>query len=344
MNRSRRKALLALELAGLALLAPSPALRFGGGIVTAYGLCTAAAALLAVIVFERLRIRALHLPKKDGPIAVFFRVDALELALWCVPSALLGARLAYVLLRPGYYLFDMGPLHALCLWEGGFLLWGAVSGAMAAACLLAKKKKENALELLDGMAVPGLLMIALCRLAEVFAGEGLGAWIENPALMRFPIAVSNGYGEWQLAVFLFEAAYALLLIAPVLRAQAGQGKRLAAALVLYGCGQIVFESLRMDSCLRIGFVRVSQVLSALAVLGVTAWQHHLRGGKSAAIRRCVLPLVCIALVGGIEWALDKTQVSNILLYAVMAALCAVMAVNALGGILKNREIRKEERP
>ena len=162
--------------------------------------------------------------------------------------------------------------------------------------------------------------------------------------MRFPIAVSNGYGEWQLAVFLFEAAYALLLIAPVLRAQAGQGKRLAAALVFYGCGQIVFESLRMDSCLRIGFVRVSQVLSALAVLGVTAWQHHLRGGKSAAIRRCALPLICSALAGGIEWALDKTQVSNILLYAVMAALCAVMAVNALGGILKNRGIRKEEQP
>ena len=139
-------------------------------------------------------------------------------------------------------------------------------------------------------------------------------------------------------------AFLMALLMLLLRVKAGKGERMLSALLWYACCQVVLESLRMDSCLRIGFVRVSQVLSALAVLGVTAWQHHLRGGKSAAIRRCALPLICIALVGGIEWALDKTQVSNILLYAVMAALCAVMAVNALGGILKNREIRKEEQP
>ncbi len=337
MNRSKRKAWLCVELAGLVLLSPSPALRFGGGLITPYGICAAVSALLAVIAFERLRIRALHLPKNDGPIAVLFRVDALELALWCIPSALLGARLAYVLLRPGYYLFDAGLLHALCLWEGGFLLWGAALGAMAAACLLARKRKADALELLDGMAVPGLCMIALCRLAEFFAGEGLGAWIEYPAFSRFPFAVLNDYGEWQLAVFLFEAAYALLVLAPVLRAQAGQGKRLAAALVLYSCGQIVFESLRMDSCLRIGFVRVSQVISALAVLAVTAWRFAKSGGRRAAIRRCVLPLACIAIIGGVEWALDKTQVSNILLYAVMAALCVAMAANALKNLWKEEK-------
>lgn len=337
MNRSKRRALLLAEIAGLALLAPSPALRFGGGIVTAYGLCTAAAALLAVIVFERLRIRALHLPKNDGPIAVLFRVDALELMLWCIPSALLGARALYVLLRPGYYLFDAGPLSALRLWEGGFLLWGAVLGAMAAACLLARKKKADALALLDGMAVPGLCMIALCRLAERFAGEGLGAWIENPAFARFPFVVMNDYGEWQLAVFLFEAAYALLMTVPVLRARAGKGERIAAALVLYSCGQIVFESLRMDSCLRIGFVRVSQVIAALAVLAVTAWRFAKSGGRRAALKGCILPLACIALIGGVEWALDKTQVSNILLYAVMAALCALMAVNALKNLWKEEK-------
>jgi len=328
MNRRKRKALLALELVLLALLAPSPALRFGGGNVTPYGVCTAAAALLAVFLFERLRLRAVKRPV-DGPIAVIFRVDALELALCCIPAALIGARLLYCAMRPGYYLFDMGLLNVLCLWEGGFLLYGAAAGAMLAAAWLAKRKKTSVAELLDQLAVPGLAVIVLCRLAELFVGEGLGPWLENPAFARFPMAVENAYGEWQLAVFLFEACFALLAIVPVLRVKAGEGKRMAAALALYACGQVFFESLRMDSCLRIGFVRVSQVMSALVILAVTAWLRKKRCGRRAALHGCIVPLACIAVVGGIEWALDKTQVGNVPLYILMAALCAVMAVNAL---------------
>ena len=322
MNRGKKKLLLALELVLLALLAPSPALRFGGGIVTPYGLCVAAVALACVIAFDRLRLMDVARPK-DGPIAVLFRVDALELALCCIPTALFGARLLYVLLRPGYYIFDMGVLRIFCLWEGGFLLYGAALGALLAAALLARKRKTSAPALFDQMAAPGLLMIALCRLAEWFAGEGLGAWIENPAFTRLPFAVQNSFGEWQLAVFLFEACFAALLLLPVLRMKAGEGRRIAAALVLYASAQIVFESLRMDSCLRIGFVRVSQVISAVVILAVTAF-------KWKKADRCAAALGCIALIGIVEWALDKTEVSGLLLYIVMTALCTLMAANALG--------------
>ena len=49
-------------------------------------------------------------------------------------------RALYVLLRPGYYLFDAGIVHAFALWEGGFLLYGAAAGAMGASALLAKRR------------------------------------------------------------------------------------------------------------------------------------------------------------------------------------------------------------
>ena len=101
MSRQRKKALFALELVLLAVLAPSPALCFDGKFVTLYGICIAISALLAVILFEQLRLRTVKRPK-DGPIAVIFRVDALELALCCIPCALVGARLLYVAMRPGY--------------------------------------------------------------------------------------------------------------------------------------------------------------------------------------------------------------------------------------------------
>ena len=50
-------------------------------------------------------------------------------------------------------------------------------------------------------------------------------------------------------------------------------------------------------------------------------------------------LLCAALVGGIEWALDKTPVSNVLLYGVMIAACAAMYACATR--LDGGERRKE---
>ena len=179
---------------------------------------------------------------------------------------------------------------------------------------------------LDELAAPGLLAIAIARLGEWPTGEGVGAWIENEAMMRLPFAVMNAYEEWQLAVFLFEAAAALLLLIPVLKKRAGSGERILTALLLFASCQVMLESLRMDSCLKIGFVRVAQVISAVVILAVTAIRAS-RRGKKALVRRCALVLLGTALVGGMEWALEKTPVSNALIYALMFAVCAGFAVN-----------------
>ena len=99
------------------------------------------------------------------------------------------------------------------------------------------------------------------------------------------------------------------------------------ALLLYACCQVVCESLRMDSCPRVGFVRVSQVISAVVILTVTLVRAMRAGGRRQAVVRAVVMLACAGVVGGIEWALDKTPVDNRILYLVMAAACAAMAVN-----------------
>ncbi len=60
------------------------------------------------------------------------------------------------------------------------------------------------------------------------------------------------------------------------------------------------------------------------ILGVTVLRAQRAGGRPLVIRRAAGLGVCAALVGGIEWALDKTPVSNVLLYGVMIAACAAM--------------------
>ncbi|MGN0776152.1 MAG: prolipoprotein diacylglyceryl transferase family protein [Candidatus Ventricola sp.] len=312
MNKGIKIALLALMLASLAFLVPSPALAMGH---TMYGACTALAALLAVLMLQK--------NQRTTPVG---GIDALDLALWCIPAAFVGARLAYCLARSSFYFLEMGLLSVLRTWEGGFMLYGAVLGALLAAGLLARRRGVSAASVLDALAAPGLLAVAVCRLGEGLTGEGVGAWVESPALMRFPFAVQNEFGEWQLAVFVLEAAAALLILLAVLRVKPGTGERMATALLMYACCQVVLESLRMDGCIKVGFVRVSQVISAVVILGVTALRAKRAGGWPLVIRRAAVLGVCAALVGGIEWALDKLPVSNVLLYGVMIAACVVMYV------------------
>lgn len=321
-------ALTALVLLALVALVPSPALAMG---FTPYGAFVAAAGVLAIWLLRAQRVweAKRRYPHEDGPIAVIYKVHHLELALAAIIPAFVLARLAYCLTRFSFYFLEMGPVSVLRTWEGGFMLYGAALGALLGAGLLARRRGANVAATLDEIACPGLLAVAVCRLGEWTVGEGVGTWIENPLLMRIPFAVCNEYEEWQLAVFLWAALAALILMACMLRVQAGTGERVLSALLLYACCQVVLESLRMDSCLKMGFVRVSQVLSALVILGVTAIRAYRSGAKTMLLRRCALVVLLAALVGGIEWALDKTVVSNILLYALMIAACACLAINGL---------------
>ena len=93
MNQGIKTALLALMLAALVFLVPSPALTMEH---TMYGACVAFAALLAVVALRQLRAARVKKAygQADGPTAAVFPVDALDLALWCIPAAFVGARLA----------------------------------------------------------------------------------------------------------------------------------------------------------------------------------------------------------------------------------------------------------
>ena len=327
MNKWMKTALFAAMLAALALLIKSPALSYP---TAHYGVVVAAAALAAVLLLRGLRAaeaKRRYAGAKDGPIGVIYKADHLDLVLAAIPAALVGARLAYCLSRFSFYFVEMGPLSVLRVWEGGCMLYGAALGALLAAAFVAKRRGASVPATLDELAAPGMLAVMICRLGEWGTGEGVGAWIENEALMRFPFAVMNEYEEWQLAVFLFEAIAALVILLALLRMKRASGEKILSALLWYACCQVMLESMRMDSCLKIGFVRISQVISALVILGVTCLRAHRAGGRQLALRRGLPVAACVAAVGGIEWALDKTPVSNILLYAAMLALCAFLAFN-----------------
>lgn len=276
---------------------------------------------------------AVALAAAAGVLALVFgtrktKIDAVTLALYVIPCAFIGARLLYCLVRFEFVFLEMGPLFALMTWSGGFLLWGAVAGGLLGAWLYAKGAKLPAAQVFDGLAAPAMLAIAICRAAEGFTfDEGRGMYLEEGFFCRFPFAVCNEWDEWQLAVFVWEAAAALVIFLLARVRKEEDGGRASFTLMLYAACQVIFESLRMDSTPRFGFVRVSQVLAAVTLLICVLWRNRAGGKKHMAALAGVV-LVMVAITGVLEWAIDKTPIPLPICYAVMTAAMGVCA--ALG--------------
>ena len=171
--------------------------------------------------------------------------------------------------------------------------------------------------------------LCICAAADVMLGihfvTGGALFLLGHLFYMAAFCTQQRPNKWSFVIF----AAALVLLIPVLKKPVGKGERILTALLLYACCQVVLESLRMDSCLKVGFVRVSQVISAVVILGVTLIRAGRSGGKTVMLRRGAMVAALVAVIGVIEWALDKTVVSNILLYLVMIAACAALAVNGM---------------
>ncbi len=307
--------------------------------VTAYALCIVIA-LAAGLCLLWANQRKHHLRKDTAEIY----------ALLALPLGLVGARLFFCLSSLLLYL-EMGLGSILRLWEGGYALWGAVGGAVIAALLTAKITKQSAVKLLDALAAPAALVIALCRFAEAFNGEGIGMEVNHAALQRFPFAVFSADWEvWFYAIFMLEGLTALVIF---LMLQFGRffrrdGEKAKVFLILYCSTQILLESLRRDQFLRWLFVRVSQLTAALVLGGMmfyalARWlkaSHGLRMPKKALIRNWVIFLVCVGVCIAMEFAVDKSAFLPVwLCYTVMALCCVAMGITSWQLIL--RSVRRE---
>lgn len=274
------------------------------------------------------------------------RPDTVEVfALFALPLGLLGGRAFYCLARLQVYL-EMGLAHALCLWEGGYALWGVVGGCIAATALTARLTRQRTAALLDALTVPGMVTVALCRFAEVTCGEGIGMEVEAAFFQRFPFALYNADWEvWFWAICLLEGAAALVIAAMLTnrRCFAVPGSRAKLAAILYCAAQILLESLRRDNFLRWLFVRVSQLTAVLVIGGMMfcalyRWTKTPAAQRMSARRLCAnwsAFLACVGICIAMEFAVDKSASLPVwLCYAVMAVCCAVMGATAYRLILK----------
>ncbi|MBR2021631.1 MAG: prolipoprotein diacylglyceryl transferase [Clostridia bacterium] len=195
--------------------------------------------------------------------------DLADIALISVPSAIVGARLYYVLAELDSYdsLYEM-----IAVWNGGLAIYGGVIGGVIAFTLVSRHKKKPLFKMYD-CAAPGLIL-----------GQIIGRWGNFFNAEAYGIAESYDFfgARWDISsfsqsnplrmtidgltvhpTFLYESLWNLagfVLMNVFFKKKAFDGEVLLWYLTWYGLGRCLIEGLRGDS-LYVGNIRVSQLLA-----------------------------------------------------------------------------------
>ncbi len=193
--------------------------------------------------------------------------------------------------------------------SGGYALMGCFAAcAVMAGVVRLLGLEGSALAMLDDMSLGGCAGIAVGRLACFFSAADRGQLMQSITSLPLAYPVSNvvtGAPEYRLATFVLQStATALVFAALVLFSRSARRRRgdlTLLFLLLYGLTQAVLDSTRYDSLyLRSnGFVSVVQVLSAAALVGVSAL-FSARMIRCRGMRWWYVPLWLgmLALLGG----------------------------------------------
>lgn len=228
------------------------------------GLFTPHALFIAIGICVIIFLPAVHnVRRKKFHPEVFFYI-----APFAVLSGLFFARLMYVTFNHALFLsFD----EILDLTSGGYCLYGGIFGASVAIvlwCFFTFKTKYM-LDIFDAVCLYAPLSIAVGRMGSAFTDDCYGTFITNPTFCRFPFAsYVEVYESWCLSVFFFEAigCFAIWLFMMGFQKKTSvKGANTSVFLTMYAGLHTFLESLRTDSVYW-GFVRISQVISALILI------------------------------------------------------------------------------
>ena len=194
----------------------------------------------------------------------------LDIALIAVVTAVIGARVHYVLFSWEYY--KGGPfIDVFKIWNGGLAIYGGLIGGLIGLFIYSRFSKKRFLALAD-ILIPSLILgQAIGRWGNFVNQEAYGWAIENPSLAFFPLAVFiKAEGGFFMATFFYESMWdfaVFVFLMNYLKKNRQEGNTLFFYLVLYGFGRMIIEGFRMDSQILLNTgIRVNQVISLLILL------------------------------------------------------------------------------
>lgn len=236
-----------------------------------YGIIIAVGILLGT--FLGVKHSKYHDIKKD---------DFIDTLLVAVPSAVIVARLYYVVFQWELYKDNLGSIFNLR--TGGLAIYGGVIGAVLATFVFMRYKKIKPMKMIDFACCYIPLGQAIGRWGNFINQEAFGINTTLPWGMRSQTTISQleslkelaGEGlagipkTWDIQpsmpvhpTFLYESLWNLAIFALLLyirKKKKFEGEVFFMYMALYGFGRFFVEALRTDS-LMIGDFRVSQLLA-----------------------------------------------------------------------------------
>lgn len=177
----------------------------------------------------------------------------MDLAIWVIPAAVIGARLYYVLFQWDYY--ALNPASIFAIWEGGLAIHGGLIGALIAGYIFLRIKKQSFFLLADIIAPSIILGQALGRWGnfinqEAYGSEVSRSFLQGLYLPDWLIEQMHIQGTYYHPTFLYESLWNLLGFGVLLLlrfAPVRRGEIFFSYLIWYSLGRFFIEGLRMDS-------------------------------------------------------------------------------------------------
>ena len=191
--------------------------------------------------------------------------DLLDISIFTIIFAIIGARLYYVLFSLDDY---NSLLDVIAIWNGGLAIYGAIIAGAITLFIVCKRKKINVCKALD-MAAPAVMIgQILGRWGNFFNGEAHGTELFEGDFLSF-MRMGLSYGEGRPIVhyyhptFLYESLWNLvgfLIINALYKKKKFDGQIVLMYVTWYGFGRMFIEGLRTDS-LMLGAFRISQIVA-----------------------------------------------------------------------------------
>lgn len=210
--------------------------------------------------------------KKEG----FVGDHLLDVFLYALPLAIIGARTYYVLFHFEEYRGDL--FEMINIRGGGLAIHGALLGAFAGGWIAVKKHRLQLLKTMDIFSPYVILGQAIGRWGNFINQEAHGGPTDLPwGIMVDGVKVHPTFlyeSLWNIAIF--------ILLLSVRKKKDFDGKMTAIYLIGYSVGRFFIEGLRTDS-LMLGPLRAAQVISlTFIVIGALLWRKNKDRGVGEA--------------------------------------------------------------
>jgi len=195
--------------------------------------------------------------------------DLLDLLLWAVPAAIIGARIYYVAFQWQYY--GSHPLDMLKIWQGGLAIHGGVIGGIIAVYMFSHRRKISFWALTDAISLSLILGQAIGRIGNLMNGDAYGVPTQLPWGIRFPASSPAGIaypGQATHPSMIYEMILNLLIFAllwQLRKRDYKDGFITSMYFILYSVARSIVSFTRGDS-LWLGSIRAAHLISAVLIV------------------------------------------------------------------------------